>query len=61
MESAASFGIAADFLSAFDLSGNFQVIPDTVLEVVRIYEVFASVVRRIDRSEERRVGKECRL
>ncbi len=48
MKPPTGLGIAADLAPAFHLAGQFQVILDVVLEIVRVHEVLAGVVGRVD-------------
>ena len=48
MKPPAGFNIAADLLSAFHLPGQFQIVLNVVLEVVRVHKVLSGVVRWID-------------
>ena len=47
----AGIGIAADLAATIGLPREFQVVLDVVLEVVRVDEVLARVVRRVDVDE----------
>ena len=51
MEAAGGLGVAADLLATFHLARQFEVILDVVPKIVRVHEVLASVVGRIDVDE----------